>query len=502
MRLVIYCTAAERRVLRWSGGRLRPEALFCADESGLAAFREYLRSREGAVATLVADIAGEEFHEEQIPLLHGSDRAAVVQRRIAQRFPEARLATALSLGRVAAERRKERLLLASFSDARPLEPWLDALIAMRVRLAGVYSTALFAPALAARAGRRASHCIVASAHASGLRLSFLEQGRLRFARFESIQASNADAYASRAHAEIGRLADYLTTLRALPAGAKHVPVIVIAGSAQQGSLERRLVADGRFAFRVETLGDAARRLGVQGTLPELGAEQLALALAASRPPREQFARGADRLGFVQSRLQRALLAAGTLGFAACAAYAGVHGFDVLEMQDQARALRLEALEASQRYQRMAAAFPATPTSAENLRLAVQELRRIAARTAPPEAALAHVARALEQCPQVALEALDWSVTPAAAAQASASKAMAQTIEITARIVAAPRADVRAIQSGFERFSAALQADRSWQIVRSRLPYDITPQGTLKDHGGAASGGEAPPFVIVIERRSG
>lgn len=170
MRLVVYCTAAERRVLRCSGGRLRPEAQFAADESGLTAFRQYLQHRAGAIVTLVADVAGEEFHEEQIPHLRGRDRDAVVQRRLAQRYPDARLAAALSLGRAEADLRKERVLLASFANAHQFTPWLEALRASRVRLAGVCSTALFAPTLVAT---RAAQCILASVHARGLRTCFL-----------------------------------------------------------------------------------------------------------------------------------------------------------------------------------------------------------------------------------------------------------------------------------------------------------------------------------------
>lgn len=497
MRLVVYCTAAERRVLRCSGGRLRPEAAFPADANGVTAFRNYLRNRGAAVATLVIDVPGEEFHEEQIPLLRGRDREAVVERRLAQRFPEARLAVALSLGSADAERRKERLLLASYADARQFSPWLDALNASRVRLAGVYSSALLVPAFAPPEVRSAPLCMVASVHAQGLRVCFFEQGRLRFARFENAQAAATDAYAASAHAQISRLADYLATLRALPVQA--LPVIVIGHTAQRAAFERAWVSDARFALRFEALEAMARRLGIRAAPPELGAEQLALACAVTRPPREQFARGNDRVGFLHWRLQRALAAAGVLGFAACAAYAGVQGLEALELRDAATVLRLEALQARQRYERMAAAFPATQTSAENIRLTVQELRRIAARTALPEPALAQVAAALEQCPQVTLDALKWSVGPRIAPESAASSGLAQTVEITGRVIAAERSDVRALDAVMQRFAAILGAGSGWQVVRSQLPFDMTVQGTLKGGDDAAAGGEAPRFVLVIAR---
>ena len=61
-------------------------------------FRVHLKGHRGALVYVLADLAGEDFHEDQIPYLRGGDRQAVVERRLAQRYRDTRLATALSLG--------------------------------------------------------------------------------------------------------------------------------------------------------------------------------------------------------------------------------------------------------------------------------------------------------------------------------------------------------------------------------------------------------------------
>ena len=55
---------------------------------GVDGFREFLRGRRGALFSIVADVTGEDFHEDQIPFLRGADREAVVRRRLAQRRPD------------------------------------------------------------------------------------------------------------------------------------------------------------------------------------------------------------------------------------------------------------------------------------------------------------------------------------------------------------------------------------------------------------------------------
>src|SRR3954469_23947008 len=139
-RHLLYFTAEGHYLYRSARGELELQAQFSTDDAGIDAFREYLRGREGALFSIIADLAGEDFHEEQIPLLRGNDRGAVVQRRLAQRYRDTRLVAALSLGMVqGGERRNERLLLASFTNTQAFAPWLDALDEAGARLTGVFS---------------------------------------------------------------------------------------------------------------------------------------------------------------------------------------------------------------------------------------------------------------------------------------------------------------------------------------------------------------------------
>ena len=113
LRRILYFTAEGQYLYRSARGAIELEARFPPDESGVGAFADYLRGHRGGLFSLLVDLTGEDFHEDQIPLLRGADREAVLARRIAQRYRDTRLAATLSLGTVAAgERKNERLLLA------------------------------------------------------------------------------------------------------------------------------------------------------------------------------------------------------------------------------------------------------------------------------------------------------------------------------------------------------------------------------------------------------
>ncbi|MEW6687773.1 MAG: hypothetical protein AB1452_01665 [Pseudomonadota bacterium] len=517
-KLVLYFTAGGHALYRRAGGALELERRFSADDQGLEEFRQHLKGRKGALAYVLADLAGEDFHEDQIPYLRGSDRQAVVQRRLAQRYRDTRLAAALSLGYVSGERRTERLLLASFANTQQFTPWLDALAESGARLSGVYSVPLLAPALAARLGVRAGRAFVVTANGAGLRQCYVEDGRLRFARLERVADMAPEALAAFVRAETLRLLQYLSTLRALPREGPPVQVLVVVPEAERAAYEQVLVSDARLVFRTVALEEAARRIGIKRLDPGAAGEQLFLQLAVRHPPKEQFARVEDRRSYFLWKLQRGIVAAGAAGFGACALVAVVGAFDLYGLREQISAQSGAARLAAQNYQRITASFPVTQTTTDNLKATVVEFTRIASLSPAPEPALVYLSRVMEKFPQMEVEAVAWRVgkpgrrVEAAAAVPAAPAAKAapaeatppgseqlQMLEVSGRVNAIKRSDYRAITEEVQRFERALAADPGWRVLGRNLPFDVTSEGTLSSAIGTGEGAEAPRFTILIGR---
>jgi hypothetical protein len=508
MRHLLYFTAEDHHLYRWSAGKLELQAKFSGDDLGVTEFREHLREAKEALFAIVADLAGEDFQEEQVPQLRGADREAVVQRRLAQRYRDTRLAAALPLGHVAGpQRRNERLLLASFTNTQQFAPWLDALEEAGARLAGVYSVPLLAPALAARLGIRGPRALIVSANRAGLRQCFVEDGRLRFARLERTVDMVPQALAAFARSETLRLAQYLATLRAVARDGAPLQALVVAPRGQRAVFEQALVSDSRVVFRTIDTAQALEAVRLRQAPDGAGAEALYLHLAARKPPREQFAGTGDRRRYFIWQLQRAVVAAGALGLAACAVYAGSQWLESADLASRAEAYSREARVAAERYERMTASFPLTETTPDNLRATVLEFRRIAEQSASPEPALVHVSRVLGQFPQMELDALNWSIgkpderrKPApAGAKPDTQSDQAVLVELSGRVNATQRNDYRGITAQVQAF-AGLLAQSGYTLVRTQLPFDITPEGTLTGDIGGADPGEAPRFTVVLARR--
>ena len=510
-RHVLYFTAEDHYLYKSAGRSLELESKFSGDEAGITAFRDYLRGQRGALFAVVADLAGEDFHEEQIPLVRGADREAVVSRRLAQRYRDTRLAAALSLGQVAAaERKNERVLLTSFTNTQQLTPWLDALEEAGVKLSGVYSIPLLAPALAKKLAARDARLLLVTANRAGLRQCYVENGRLRFARLERTVDMVPQALAMFVRSETQRLVQYLVTLRALPREGGPVQVLVVAPPGQKPAFEQALTSDARLVFRIVDYGDALSSAKLNRVPEGAAAEALFLHLAGHNPPSEQFASREDRRRYFIWQLQRGIVAAGVGVFAVCALVGGYRYLQAFSVKSDADQQMQQANAAAQQYTRITSTFPVTDTTTENLKATVVEFRRIAERTATPDAALRHVSRVLERYPQFELDGLRWSVGKPSELRASPTSAPAQApsegsdavvaIEVSGRVNATQRNDYRGITAQVQTFASALVGD-GFQLVRTQLPFDVTPEGTLTgDMGASADSGEAPRFTITLARR--
>jgi hypothetical protein len=73
------------------------------------------------------------------------------------------------------------------------------------------------------------------------------------------------------------------------------------------------------------------------------------------------------------------------------------------------------------------------------------------------------------------------------------------IEVTGRVNATQRDDYRGITAQVRQFAQAL-ASSGYQVVATRLPFDITPEGTLTGDIGGADTGEAPRFTVTVSRK--
>ncbi len=510
---LLYLTASRLTAHSLARGVLSVDAAFERNDAGLAAFSAYL-ARSRNLYYLIVDVVEEDYHQDTIPYLGRKDRQLVLARKLAQRYRDTSLALSMSLGHEQSERRNEKVLYAAFSNTQQFQPWLAALEQNECRLAGVYSTALLAPVLIKGAGLKLARCLLVSVQQTGLRQSYVEDGKIRFSRVGRLNLQDEAGVAASCAGESARLQQYLVTMRLLPTATTPIDVVVLAAAQYHAALAQACRNSEVLRFHLVNAEDRCRASGLKSFPPEAPCEALFLqALAAA--PSEQFAQERHRHHYHLWQLGRGLYAAGAAVLAAGLLFAGVRMLDVYGLRGQIQSDQARYQTLSAEYARVTSTFPPTPTSTENLKATIKQYRVLQAQTATPAYLFDEISKALAGFPQVEIERIQWrvgkalagatapSAAPKAAKAAPGADADYALAGVSARVVGARRADLRAITEMATQFLATLKKNPQLEIMGVHMPFAITAQDTLAgDIGSERATAEDAAFSFTVGRKLG
>jgi hypothetical protein len=514
-----YFTSQQVIAYRSHEGELLREGSFGPNEKGVADFSRYVSSHPESLFYLLADVVEEDFFQENLPYVRGSDRRALVARKLSQRYRDVSLAVPISLGsEIHAGRREERILYTSFTNTQQFQPWIEALRSSKARVVGVFSVALVSAFLGKRLAFKAPRYVMVSLQRAGLRQSYIENGRIRFSRISRVSLSDPRAAAQECAAESLRTHQYLVNSRILPREAPPLDILVLAPGEAAPLYDAACVDSPRVHFHVQGVDKVARSIGLKSFPSETLGEALFLHVLAQSRPREQFADDGLRHFYHLWRGRVALITAGAATLGVCGLVAAVNLLDAYQINQQADADRTQEARATQEYARLQARFPKAPVSTENLKGLAKNYRVLLKQTASPGSMLAEISQALGTSPQIEIDKIDWEVGGAkgsggdatkvpftrqvAPAQTNAPETLVQTAEISGRLVVPQASDYRAVTALVSQFTDALRTRPGTEITRTQLPFDINAEKSLSGDIGAARQEEVPEFSVAVTRRGG
>jgi hypothetical protein len=380
---LLYLTANRLTAHTLSRSGLDTDATFERNDQGLAAFATYL-ARSRSLYYLVVDVVEEDYHQDTIPYLAGKDRRLVLARKLGQRYRDTSLTLSMSLGYEKGERRNEKVLYAAFSNTQQFQPWLSALEQKECRLAGIYSTGLLAPAVIRGAGLKAPRCLLVSVQGTGLRQSYVEDGKIRFSRIGRLNLENTASVAATCAGESARLQQYLVTMRLLPTATTPIDVMVLAAGKYHAALVEACRSSEVLRYHVIDADNQCRTTGLKHFPQASPCEALFLRAAATAAPAEQFAQDRHRHHYQLWQIGRGLYAAGLAVAAGGLLFAGSLLLDLYSLRGRIESDQARFQSLSAEYARLTATFPATPTSTENLKTTIKQYNLLRAQTATPK----------------------------------------------------------------------------------------------------------------------
>jgi hypothetical protein len=513
---LIYATASRATAYVWSRGNLSTDASFPAGEEGAAAFANYVNAVPNSLFYVLADVVEEDFHQESVPFIRGKDRRALLDRKLAQRYRDTSLSTAISLGVDRGQRTEERIVFSSFTNTQQLHPWLTVLRDADVPVVGVYSAALIAPQLTAQLGLKKVPALVVALSQAGLRQSYVERGQIRFSRLGPLEAAEVASPERTAEAferETTRVHQYLTAMRVLPREGGTVDTVLVAPPGQADAVRDAAPSIAQLRLQVLDLDTVRRKIGLRSAPAGAGAEAIYLHLLAVRPPRHQYAKENLRVGYRVHQWRVGLVAGGATVLAGCLLYAGSQAWETLELRDAVAQDRQQTAAALQTYSRVTSRFPAIPTSIDNLRVAMDQYRLLVAQTRYPQGLLAEVSQVLNGSPRIEIEKLKWEYdgkVPAVANEGGSPAPVRlgekppryEIVEITARVQSTRASDYRGIQLLVNQFVEDLRKRPGVEVLARKLPFELNSGTQLSGDIGTERTSTVPVFTVTVARRIG
>ena len=390
----------------WRGSELSCSGIFKPDETGLAHFGAYLAQLPNIPISMLVDIMEEKFHNETIPHVFGTDRQALIGRKLNQFFPITSYRHARTQGRETDGRRDDKLLLTGLTDDSRIGPWIEHILRLKQPLAGIWSLPLLSQVLVKKLGVPAPHQLLLTRQTAGLRQSYFQQGQIKFSRLIRLSADHLANMPETLSHETVRIQQYLNSLHLLPTDAMlDITVCDASRLPQVQSPDTPLLR-----HRVFSREEIAGKLGLNTAAVDLSNEMLHLHLLGQSKTPQHYA-GGRQLWYRRLQQVRTGIFSVTALLAAVTVYvAGQNLNQALDDYLESEKISHSTQDYFSQYQSVKNTFPPTPATPENMKSAVELMQAVYDKDVTPEHLMRLVSQALESSGSVRLDRIKWQVS--------------------------------------------------------------------------------------------
>jgi hypothetical protein len=504
-KLLICVSADQATAGLWRGRRLTGCRTFDNTDAGWNAFGSYLAAARAKSAYVMADTVDEDYRFETLPHASGGDRAEMVARKLKQLYRGTSYFSYSLQSREADKRKDDRYLFAALTSPELLSPWLKAINANQLPIAGVFSLPMVSASLIGHLKLKHPNLLVVSKGSAGVRQTFFKNLKFRISRLTPLReaAEAADQYYAD---EVSNTRMYLDALT-----ITHVDdtlqVIILDQDDSLAGLPAA-ISRGRPNVQCTLLGRAeiVSRFSIAPQEIAASNDALHLHLLGEGKPAHNFAPPQVTQGFQRYLGRRMVYAASAAVLLVALAWSGLNVLDAMNAREETARKRSETLHFQKLYQEVTAQFPETPTSTDNLRNAIVIADHLKQTVRTPEAMLAVVGRALDGVPQIQLSSIEWRYDSGAADAAGAASMPAAPLVQSGTIrgeVSPFTGDYKGAMAQINDFATRLAADAKVARVQAvTLPFNASSESGMSGNTNAPAGSSAAQFEFNVTFKPG
>jgi hypothetical protein len=408
-KIVLCATNSQLTAGIWRLGKLQSYQVFHNDGQGHQDFSHFLQQHSHITVYLLADAIEEDFRLETLPHTFGNARRELVERKLSQLYRSTIYRAAHFINREKEKRKDDRFLFISISNTDFLQGWMQCIEAQQAPLAGVYLLPMVSQAMVRRMKLMAPDILLSERLSTGLRQTYLHNGRIRISRLAPIPAAaeNRLGYFYLTETEKTRL--YLISQRFI---TRETSLSMVLPALDEGSEQicRGIEQEQGMECSSIDLVKFAQSVRLDSKLLYANPELLHMhLLAIGNVPDNLAPHGLIkhyRLNFVRQWINAATAIIVLAGLALTGVY-------LKESSDQAALAEQTAKDTraqEQLYNDVAKNFPTTPIPSNDLKLAVELKQTITNNATSPQRMMQHLSKAIEASPEIQIDRLRWVFT--------------------------------------------------------------------------------------------
>jgi hypothetical protein len=525
---IVLCATADNLLAGiWYAGKLQGCQRFLNDESGLAAFADFLQQYASIPVYLIVDAVEEDYRLESLPHTTGAAKRELIARKLNQFYRGMYYRTAHFISRDKDKRKDDNYLFAALNNDEFIEGWIAVIQQVDAQLVGIYLLPMLSKFLIKQFKVTAPNILLCEQLSSGLRQTYFYNGRLSMSRLVPNMPDDSSKLAYFYLVETEKTRLYLMSKRFISLETRMNLVLVSANGSTQHISQAISQEQGLDCLDINT-SEMARSLGLPLDLVVQKPELLHMQLLANGNLVDNLAPEKLTKNFKFRQLRQAIktgtVAAGVLGVFA-SAWVLVQGLSNQTAYQQAVQ---DTMVQEYRYKEVAKSYPVTPISATDLQIAVALDKKIAAYPTSPRRMMQVLSAALEHSNQESLDniqlgRLRWMLssdgnvkdddksmpvtTSAATINAAANVNLALPADATALYeigfvtaeIAGFSGDYRAALNTVNRYVANIKADaRVANVEVLQEPVNVSSFADLQGSTADEQSAQKPPAYFKLK----
>ncbi|HSR02278.1 MAG TPA: hypothetical protein VLM20_05730 [Methylophilaceae bacterium] len=391
----------------WHGSKLQSHQVFENHDEDYTAFSVYLSKHKDIDVYLMVDAIEEDYKLEALPHTTGNARKEIVARKLAQFNRNSIYRAAHFINRDKNKRKDDNFLFVALSNSDFMQGWMDAIQAEKMPLVGVYLLPMVSQVIVRQMKLMSPHILLCEHLSSGLRQTYLHNGRLRMSRLTPMTNVKQAQLSYFYLVEIEKTRLYLLSQRLIAAGTP-LQIVLPAIDEPSDDIAKSVSQDQGIECKTVDILTFAKNSNISQDVVKLHPELLHMQLLANGNIPDNLAPAELTKTHNIKNLCRNINLVTILVLMVGVITSGIYFFQAYQTNLKIEETAAKKQQQLQQYELVAQNYPETPLPGTDLKAAVEIAAAINQET--PKAMMLVISAALKEAPEIAIDRIRWVQT--------------------------------------------------------------------------------------------